>query len=77
MWPFARVPVADTIERGARGEIYLRCESGDMIAVFRDSEGGIVIQVPAPRRGMPRAVLADDEARALVAALSRLVDDAG
>ena len=62
------------IERGAAGEIYLRCESGDMVVVFRDRAGRIVIQLPSPGRGLPHAALSDLETKELSEALLLLLE---
>lgn len=61
------------IEDGPAGEVYLRFESGDMVTAFRDNAGRIVIQLPPPARGVPHAVLTDEEAGELAAALRRLL----
>jgi hypothetical protein len=67
---------ADLIEVGGGGEIYLRCESGDMLTAFLDSLGRIVIQVPLVARGLPHAAMTAEEATALIGELAILVQTA-
>ncbi|MCA1596127.1 MAG: hypothetical protein LC772_06850 [Chloroflexi bacterium] len=60
------------IEPGDAGETYIRCESGDLISVFRDATGEIVVQFPAPWMGRPHAVLTPAESLELAEVLRQV-----
>lgn len=63
-----------SVGHGPDNEIRLHCQSGDFITAFTDHEGLFVIHLPAPARGLPRAVLNSDEMRALITGLEMLVE---